>query len=162
MNPQEEAKDLAVRPLPEITTERDKTLPSQIWRIDNQISILKEEIADLEGKRKDMLDRAVKMKIMRDTGCSIEIKEVNAPRNADPELLRKKFPDQFQTYVKMRIDEIKSKYALKSIQEIDNVEKKINLELADKVFGKKNVNLCSAFSVGFEYVVKRNSSELME
>jgi hypothetical protein len=162
MNPQEEAKDLAARPLPEVATEKDKTLPSQIWRIDNQISILKEEIADLEGKRKDMLARAVKLKIMRDTGCSIEIKEVNAPRNADPELLRAKFPEMFQTYVKIRIDEIKHAYAIKSIHEIDNVEKKINLELADKVFGKKNVNLCSAFTVGFEYAIKRNSSELKE
>lgn len=162
MNPQDEAKDLVARPLPEVATERDKTLPSQIWRIDNQISILKEEIADLEGKRKDMLGRAVKLGYMLDSSCSIEIKEVRAPRNADPELLRTKFPDQFQTYVKMRIEEIKNAHALKSIQEIDNVEKKINLELADKVFGKKNVNLCSAFTVGFEYVVRRNSSELLK
>lgn len=162
MNLQEEAKDLVARPLPEVVTERDKTLPSQIWRIDNQISILKEEIANLEEKRKTMLDRAIKLKTMSDSSCSIEIKEIHAPRNADPELLRTKFPDQFQTYVVMRIDEIKNAHALKSIQEIDNVEKKINLELADKVFGKKNVNLCSAFTVGFEYVVKRNSSELLK
>jgi hypothetical protein len=155
MNPKEEEKDLVENPLPEIVTEKDKTLPSLLWKQDEQISRLEALLRDLHRERGEMISRAVKLGIMNDGQYLIDIKEVHAPRSADPELLRSRFPELYQNYVKIRIEEIKSANAVKTAREIAEVEQKIHLATADKIFGKKNVNLCSAFKVTFEYVIKK-------
>lgn len=155
MRPQEEAKDLIENPLPEIVKEEDKNLPTIIWAIDEQIAVLEKRLETLREVRHDSLEKAVKLGFLKNAGYEIVKIESMGDRIVDVNLLRSRFPVMFNTYVATRIALIKSDMAVKEAKAIDESDKKIVLGLADKVFGKDNVTLCSTKMVSVKYVVKK-------
>lgn len=154
MNPaQEEAIDLKKNPLP-ISSE-DRVLPTLIFNYDEQINRLEIQLDTLRAERRESLERAIKLGCMQDKQYVIEKKEKEGDRVADAALLKSRLPILFKKYVDLRIEQIKVDHEMKKAKEIGEVEEKIKLGVADKVFGKNNVDACSSKMVTVQYVVKR-------
>lgn len=153
MNPQEEAADLIKNPLP--ITPEDRMLPTIIWNYDEQIMQMEQALADARRDREEALARALETGCMKNKQFVIEKVEIEGDRKADPDLLKSRFPKEFRDYVTLRTKNIKEDVALKLEKVLANVETTIHLGTADKVFGKKNVTLCSTKMVTTKYVVKK-------
>jgi len=155
MNPQDEALDLIKNPLPSLFSAEDMLLPTLVWNYDDQIARLELQLKDLRSEREEALARALKNGCLKNKQFVIEKVEKEGDRKADPALLKSRFPAEYKAYVTLRSEEIKANSAMKMAKEIGDVEKTIHLGTADKVFGKKNVNLCSTKMVSTIYVVKK-------
>jgi hypothetical protein len=154
MNPaQEEAIDLNKNPLP-ISAE-DRMLPTLIWNYDEQISALESRLAEMRSEREDKMQQAIKLNCLQNKQFVIEKVEVEGDRVADLELLKKRFPPLYRAYVTLREEAIKAESAMKQAKALGELEKKVHLGTADKVFGKGNVDLCSSKMVTTKYVIKK-------
>lgn len=162
MTPLEEARDLALNPLPKQITVRDEILPTIIFALDEKILSLEGQLDALRKQRQESLSRAIEMRIMSDLNYIIETKEIYGNRIVNPELLQSRYPDKFEMYVKIRKDQLKTDSESKFARDIGEVLTKINLGLADKIFGKANVTACSANSVSFEYFARKRDGMMIE
>lgn len=154
MNPaKEEALDLQKNPLP-ISAE-DRMLPTLIWNYDEQIAKMEQTLLDLRAEREEKMQQAIKLNCLQNKQFAIEKVEKEGDRVADPALLKSRFPAEFRAYVTLRTEQIKADREMKQAKEIGEVEQAIKIGIADKVFGKKNVDLCSTKMVTTKYVVKK-------
>jgi hypothetical protein len=141
MTPREEAEDLLLNPLPD--TFSDVMIPTRIAALDVEIAETIDKLKDLQSSRDLLLDHAVKTNHMEDSTFKIEVNIKYGARVASGEKLRENYPKQFSLYV-MAI-------ANKKLRGIVDVAEKatidpdgtIELGIADKIFGKKNVDACS-------------------
>lgn len=154
MNPREEAKSLIEHPLPEIITEEDKKLPTRVHLYDAQIALLEETLMNLRRERNEAIARALKIGCSVDDQFMISAVEIAGDRVADGNLLKKRFPEKFIDYTMKRASDINRTSEEKRQKAISEIETKIHLGTADKVFGKDNVTACSVRPVTVTYVVK--------
>jgi hypothetical protein len=163
MDPLDERKSLKEFPLPVEELEGDDSiLPTRIARIDTEIEEVNatikmwmETLADLKSSRVLLLDHAITTNHTEDAQFHIErqVTKITGNRIADPKKL-KALP-QWKLYA----DAYREK-ALRDTKAViqkseESVEKNILIGLADKIFGKEQVNACSTVPVQetVEYVV---------
>lgn len=158
MNPREEAKSLIEHPLPENITEEDRRLPTRINIYDHEIALLEETLMNLRRERYEALERALKTGCTADDQYRIEEVKILGDRVVDSALLQSRFPDRFSKYLLRRSDDINSAFEKSRLKALSEIETKINLGTADKVFGKDNVTACSVRTVTVSYVIKGRGS----
>ena len=158
MTPQEEARDLIKNPLPEEVA--DAFLPTYVAAIENDIVNLEKEIMVLNTKLSTLyddknrtLDRAVKGGFLEDARYKIVCIQTTGNRICDPKRLKEQ--KKWDVYRTAYIKKVESDSVIDLEKKKANVEEKILLGLADKVFGKDVVNLCSQIPVTERWEVER-------
>lgn len=165
MNPQEEAADLLLHPLPpeikgEIISPEDKILPTRIAAIDMDIADLKlsiktiqEQISDLEDTRKILIDHAIKHNVFEDIRFKIQTEIKYGTRILNLETIKKANPSGYKNYISVLKQKFKDEYTVK----IASVKTTILLGIADDVFGEQVVKAHSIRPETITYkVVKKD------
>jgi hypothetical protein len=161
MDPRSEALSIKEFPLPEELGE-DSILPTNIIVLDNAIVNLEKEISRLNARLSDMysdrarlLDRAVKTGVLEDPQYKIVEVLKCGNRTCDPKKLKELNPTAWKSY-ELAYNEKAKQDADALLQKAkDGVETKVLLGLADKIFGKKNVDLCSQTPATIAYEVRK-------
>lgn len=158
MTPGEEARDLIANPLPEEVS--DAFLPTYVASIEKDIMNLEKEIAVLNTKLSNLyddknrtLDRAVKGGFLEDARYEIVCIQTTGNRVCDPKRLKEN--KLWDTYKKAYLDKVESDSKIDLEKKKSVVEEKILLGLADKIFGKAVVDLCSQTPVTERWEVKK-------
>jgi hypothetical protein len=148
MEPLEEAKSLRENPIP--VEGDDNLLPTRVAAIDKEIAEIDVKIQDLAKEQSEkratrvlLIDHAVKTGHMEDPRFKIEVEITYGNRVADAAKLAEKFPKEFSVYVMAMANHGIQKIA--GVLEKSKIEPTaaVNLGIADKIFGKKNVDSCS-------------------
>jgi len=146
MTPREESLDLINNPLPEEV--EDKFLPTyaasigvEISRLEGDIDALKSSLSDLYNERKRIIERAVKGGFVEDARFRIVKKQVFGDRICDPKKLKEQ--KLWGAYETAYIGKIKTDSEVSLQKKLAALETTILVGLADKVFGKGTVDLCS-------------------
>jgi hypothetical protein len=158
MTPKEEARDLIANPLPEEVA--DAFLPTYVAAIQNDIVNLEKEIAVLNTKLSNLyddenrtLDRAVKGGFLEDARYKIVCIQTTGNRVCDPKKLKEQ--KKWDVYKTAYLEKAESDSKIDLEKKKANVEEKILLGLADKVFGKSVVDLCSQTPITERWEVER-------
>jgi hypothetical protein len=164
MDPREEARSLKDHPLPFAFKGEDDVLPTHIASIEKTIVDLEKEETALRGKISDLydlknllIDRAIQTGHLEDSRYRIEKKISNGDRVADPKLLKEKFSNTWFLYETAYQEKFKRKAEDILEKAKTAVSEKIDLGLADKIFGKANVTACSTVpqTIRYEVVMKK-------
>jgi hypothetical protein len=120
---------LAKDPLPpEILTwaPEDTLLPSRIALVDADIRSLKEATAKMQETRAALMDRAIKLNILKDDQFRIKKTETLSDREINPEVFAKEFPDEYDEAVKIEKKDATDR-AQALIDKIDEAAKTIRV-----------------------------------
>jgi len=157
----EEALSLKENPLPEEFSD-DEILPTSIVILDNGIENLEKEISklnmrlqDLYNNRTRLVDHAVKLGIMEDSKYKIIEVISYGNRLCDPKKLKESNPETWKVYESAYYEKSRKDSEDLIRKSKENIEEKVLLGLADKIFGKKNVDLCSQIPATIKYEVRR-------
>ena len=157
MDPRTEALSLKEFPLPE-EVEASPTniviLDNSIANLENEISKLNSRLSDLCNDRSRLLDRAVKSGLVEDANYKIMEVIKYGNRVCDPKKLKESSETSWKAYETAYIEKARQDADALLQKAKDNVETKVLLGLADKIFGKKNVDLCSQIPATIEYEVR--------
>jgi hypothetical protein len=158
MTPQEESRDLITNPLPEEVS--DGFLPTYVAAIENdiiniekEIIVLNTKLSNLNDDKTRILDRAVKGGFLEDARYKIVCIQTTGNRICNPTKLKEQ--KKWDVYKAAYLEKVESDSKIDLEKKKANVEEKILLGLADKVFGKDVVNLCSLIPVTERWEVKR-------
>ena len=158
MDPSTEALSLKEFPLPEEV----EVSPTNIAILGNSIENLEKEIADLNIRLNDLysdharlLDRAVKNGILEDPQYKIVEVPKYGNRMCDPKKLKESNPTVWKAYEQAYNEKAKQDADALLQKAKDGIESKVLLGLADKIFGKKNVDLCSQIPATIAYEVRK-------
>jgi chorismate mutase len=158
MDPRKEALSLKEFPLPEeveISPTSIATLDNSIETLEKEISKLNIRLTELVNDRARIVNSVVKSGSMEDQNYKIVEVVKYGNRVCDPKKLEKLSPVLWETY--------KELYAEKARRDADdiiqkakeNVETKVLLSIADDVFGKQDVTLCSQVPATIKYEVRK-------
>jgi hypothetical protein len=158
MDPRKEVLSLKEFPLPEEV----EISPTSIVILDNSIENLEKEILklntrlqDLYSDRARLLDHAVKMGILEDSKYKIVEVPKYGNRVCDPKKLKELNESSWKAYEVAYAEKARQDADALLQKAKDNIESKVLLGLADKIFGKKNVDLCSQTPATIAYEVRR-------
>ena len=158
MDPRTEALSLKEFPLPD----EMEVSPTNIIILDNAIANLESEISKLSARRDDLysdrarlLDRAVKVGAIEDKQYKIMEVIKYGNRVCDPKKLKESNPTIWKAYEQAYTEKVKQDAEDLLQKAKKNIEEKVLLGLADKIFGKKNVDLCSQTTSTIEYEVRK-------
>lgn len=148
MDPREEQKSLKEDPLP---YEGDETLilnriaeiDKKIELVDASIRILNMERSDLATVRAKLIDRAISIGRVEDAVWKIEKTVSYGNRVADPVKLKSVSTEKWNLYTDSIRDKAIQDAKLLIQKAKDNLERAVNLSVADKIFGKSVVDECS-------------------
>ena len=118
-----EARDLAVNDIPVVIVDP----LTRVWDLDGQISTLQEQINDLMRERSETLDYAVRNGIEQDAKYRLN-KNIRKSRILDVTRFHEVFPQEFEIACSIERKDL--------MAALDNVGKKINITLIDKLVKK--------------------------
>ena len=158
MDPRKEALSLKEFPLPEeveVSPTSIAILGNSIENLEREISKLNSRLVNLINDRTRRVNSAIKSGLMEDQNYKIIEVAKNGNRVCDPKKLEKLSPILWKTYKELYAEKAR-RDADDLIQKAkDNVETKVLLSIADDVFGKNDVNLCSQIPITISYEVRK-------
>ena len=159
MDPRKEALSLKEFPLP---AEEVEIAPTSIAILDNSIENLEKEISKLNSRLAELLDDrahridcAVKSGLIEDLNYKIVEVVKCGNRICDPKKLKESNPKSWILYKYAYCEKARQDADTLLQKSKDSIEEKVLLGLADKIFGKKNVDLCSQIPATIKYEVRR-------
>lgn len=164
----DERSELRFEPLPPEPTpgidilKQDEVIPTRIAIVDKEIATLEAEIHEkneslqnLRSSRAILLDHAIKIGCMEDDHFRIDKVVKRGDRIADPAKLAK-FTTEWKLYEAAIVEKAKRDATDVLLKAKSGLSTKINLGIADKIFGKKSVDSCSEMPETVTYkVVKK-------
>lgn len=161
MDPKSEALSLKGNPLPEEIPDSE-VAPTTIAILGNGIENLENEILKLNGRlrnlyndRDRLIERAVKLGKMEDADYKIIESVTYGNRVCDPKKLKESNKETWELY-----EAAYNKKAQQDAEDIikkakENINEKVLLGVADKIFGKKIVDLYSQSVATVKYKVEK-------
>ena len=116
LTPQEEAMELSAEPMPVIICPSDDLLPTQVKQLDDliarQLEVIRLEtelLSEYRERRKETVDRAIKLVRMEDNQyCIVPIAVY--PRNTVlVDILKTNYPNEYATICKLQTDDLQEK-----------------------------------------------------
>lgn len=143
MNALDEAKDLALNPLPQeelVMQPEDKYLPSRIMEVEKQIEGLQNALILAQEAHKALLDRAVALKVGEDENAIIIRKEKNLPREINTDYLKEKYPMVYDSCINAEVQAARQRIE-KQIEKLGETST-IHLKTVQAFMGEQQIDEC--------------------